>query len=400
VKSLAHDVELLESLEAPPGLEIWLARQIGLNRLVEVVALREGVTPKSPHAVAAIREAQAHSRLHHRAIFEVYSFSLDDSSMVMEREAPQGTPLALALPKLEQNEKIALLREIADALAHAHERRVLHGDLGLHRLVWVGQAVKIHGFCLQLESHVDTCPSDLVSGGGLRAPEVRLGAPFGVLAEVYSFGCLAWEILTGKSWPDAGKSWSGWPLGLDLPAQIEHVLSLCLSRNPAQRPPQMSYVAERLDPTFLAPRRPTTRSLPPVRRWGAAYLGLGGACLLAVGAGVGIYASTRIAREAPHLSVVPIESDSSRPVARIRVVARPWAHVMIDGKFHDTTPFATPIPVEPGTHTVRLEHPEAAPEERTIQVGEGQTALVDVALKLTRPIVLDREVERPLETTP
>src|SRR5690606_9674029 len=49
----------------------------------------------------------------------------------------------------------------------------------------------------------------------------------------------------------------------------------------------------------------------------------------------------------------------------LRVVAEPWAHVSVDGEHVDTTPFARSIPLAPGVHYVRLEHPNAPVERRT-----------------------------------
>jgi serine/threonine protein kinase len=403
VKTIAHDIEVLEPLESPPGLEIHLARQVSLNRLVEVVALKEGVTPRSPHAAAAITEARAHSRLHHRSIIEVYSFELTDSTVVIEREAAQGPRLSDRLEDLTQSQRLGALREIALALAHAHERRVLHGNLTPNQVVLAAQGgLKLGGFGVELEPDVDTCPSDAISGAGLRVPEVRLGAPYGVLAEIYGFGCLACEVLTGTTGEEGSKKFAvaAQLEGLALPPHVLETLTSCLSPIPAQRPASMDFVAERLDPAFLERRPRPSRSVPRPFRLGAFASSLLALGFVGLGALSAYLAFSRGSTAVPHLSVVPMEADRASDGARIRVVARPWAHVSVDGKFFDTTPFATPISVEPGVHTVRLEHPAAAPEERTVQVGAGQTALIDVALKLTRPIILDREAERPIETTP
>jgi hypothetical protein len=67
------------------------------------------------------------------------------------------------------------------------------------------------------------------------------------------------------------------------------------------------------------------------------------------------------------------------------VVARPWAHVIIDGQQVDTTPFARSIPLSAGTHYVRLEHPQAVTERRTVRLAPGETMLLDVSLKLAAP---------------
>jgi serine/threonine-protein kinase len=67
------------------------------------------------------------------------------------------------------------------------------------------------------------------------------------------------------------------------------------------------------------------------------------------------------------------------------VVAEPWAHVVVDGQKLETTPFARPIPLAAGTHYVRLEHPFAPTERRTIELTPGETILLDVTMKVRRP---------------
>jgi serine/threonine-protein kinase len=69
----------------------------------------------------------------------------------------------------------------------------------------------------------------------------------------------------------------------------------------------------------------------------------------------------------------------------LRVVADPWAHVFVDGESVETTPFARSIPLSPGTHYVRLEHPSAKAERRTVTLSEGETVLLDVKMDVTRP---------------
>jgi eukaryotic-like serine/threonine-protein kinase len=83
--------------------------------------------------------------------------------------------------------------------------------------------------------------------------------------------------------------------------------------------------------------------------------------------------------------------------AYLRVVAHPWAHVIVDGQRVDTTPFARPIPLGAGTHYVRLEHPNAPTERRTVNLTAGETLLLDVNLKIERPLPpVGDGVSRPL----
>jgi serine/threonine protein kinase len=406
MKALSHEVELLEPLRAPPGRKIWLGRQTALGRLVEVVTLADGVLPSSPHARQALGEARAHSLLHHAAIREIYSLEVSDSTVTIEREAVKGEALSSILITLDLQRRMEIIAEIAAALAHAHAQRVLHGDLKLDDvLVLADDRVKLDGFSLVLEPNAQAISADAVTGAGLRAPEVRLGAPYGVLAEVYAFGCLAYEILTGIELGDTprfGKKDSLLVLKPELPPAWTDVLGQCLEPIAAARPAALAPIVERLlfraSPRSRPPGTEQPRVSAKVRR------GLLLALLMVIAGVVGVLTAYGLTREVvpipSSLSVVPLETDSARQAARIRVVARPWAHVFVDGQFYDTTPFATPISVEPGVHTLRLVHPQAGAEERKVQVGPGQTALVDVALRLTRPVFLDPEVDRPREDTP
>jgi PEGA domain-containing protein len=71
--------------------------------------------------------------------------------------------------------------------------------------------------------------------------------------------------------------------------------------------------------------------------------------------------------------------------AFLRVVAHPWAHVIVDGQEVEITPFARPIPLSAGSHYVRLEHPNAPVERRTIELTPGETLLLDITLKVSAP---------------
>jgi serine/threonine-protein kinase len=67
------------------------------------------------------------------------------------------------------------------------------------------------------------------------------------------------------------------------------------------------------------------------------------------------------------------------------VVAHPWAHVFVDGQQRETTPFARPLKLSPGTHYIRLEHPNAPPEKRTVSLAVGEGVLLEVDMKVVAP---------------
>jgi serine/threonine-protein kinase len=86
--------------------------------------------------------------------------------------------------------------------------------------------------------------------------------------------------------------------------------------------------------------------------------------------------------------------------AYLRVVAEPWADVVIDGQKVETTPFARPIPLRAGIHYVRLEHPQAPAERRTIDLAPGETVLLDVTMRVRRPESATRNAAQAIPSAP
>lgn len=89
----------------------------------------------------------------------------------------------------------------------------------------------------------------------------------------------------------------------------------------------------------------------------------------------------------PPSAVAEAPGAAALPRGNIRVLARPWAEVVIDGELVDTTPVARPIPVPAGRHYVMFRHPNAPEEKRTISVSPGQTVVLDVSMRIDRTAV-------------
>jgi eukaryotic-like serine/threonine-protein kinase len=64
----------------------------------------------------------------------------------------------------------------------------------------------------------------------------------------------------------------------------------------------------------------------------------------------------------------------------VRIVVSPWARVFVDGEFYDYTPFAAPIPLPPGEHTIGFRNPYYEAVDRVIVVESGKTQLLKQAL--------------------
>ncbi|KYF67840.1 serine/threonine-protein kinase [Sorangium cellulosum] len=92
-----------------------------------------------------------------------------------------------------------------------------------------------------------------------------------------------------------------------------------------------------------------------------------------------------------HEAVGPPSAEARQPGASseergyLKVLARPWAEVVVDGELIDVTPVARPIPLQAGRHFVTFRHPNAPEEKRTISVSAGQTVTLDVSMRIDRP---------------
>jgi len=110
-------------------------------------------------------------------------------------------------------------------------------------------------------------------------------------------------------------------------------------------------------------------------------------------------------REAPAPPPPVVVSTPSGPVGpgvppaasqgALRVQAHPWAHVEIDGQRRETTPFARPIRLAPGSYEVVLVHPALGRRERTVTVTAGEVASVDVDLTESPPRPARSRPSRP-----
>src|SRR5262249_49488663 len=95
-------------------------------------------------------------------------------------------------------------------------------------------------------------------------------------------------------------------------------------------------------------------------------------------------AASEWSREGTRPAPPPSEAPPG-PRGYLRVLAQPWAEVIVDGETIDTTPMARPIAVAPGRHFVTFVHPNAPEEKRSVSVAAGQTVVLDVAMKVARP---------------
>lgn len=206
------DPRQVERLDQPPPERIGafrVVRELGRGGMgvvyeAEEAAPRRRVALKLLHPwlrspaldALARREAQALADTPHPGIPSVYALFDDELGPVVIMELVEGEPFAEALAGASRRERLEQLARVADAVAYAHARGVLHRDLKPQNLILAstGQP-KVLDFGL-----ADTRGSAAPPGGGTpayMAPEQAAGAPPGPAADQHSLGVLAWEILSG-----------------------------------------------------------------------------------------------------------------------------------------------------------------------------------------------------------
>jgi len=204
--ALAHDLFLgryrpIRPLGSGGMGHVWLARdeRTGLDVSLKIIA-REG---KSGHR--AEREARAASSLRHERCQRILALAHDPSHVYIAYEYIPGRTLREALRSGEIHDRDALevAAQIADALAHAHRRGIVHRDVKPSNVLLAesdGIDVRLLDFGLAQMAEFDTLTAlgDVPGTLAYIAPERLQGLTATPAADVWGVGVLLWEALAGE----------------------------------------------------------------------------------------------------------------------------------------------------------------------------------------------------------
>ncbi|MFJ8632498.1 protein kinase [Streptomyces sp. NPDC093568] len=314
--------------------EVWHATDQVLNRAVAVKLLR----PRQTDQVAATDaerfrlEAQTAARLNHPNLVGVHDFGSHDGQLFLVMELVDGWTLAQERARrsvLPPDEAAGIAAQMAAGLAAAHCQQVIHRDIKPGNVMLTADgSVKITDFGIARfandQAGTLTATGKIVGSAAYLAPERGLGQPAQPASDVYSLGCVLYELLTGRPpFPGANAvavvkqhiETAPIPpahLRPEVPHPLsDHVLHL-LAKDPARRPTAdqaatwLAGPLERPDPVGPAPRDEPTTVIPtpsPSEQTGAfpapaqpahgrrmspkGLLGLAGFALLATAVAVG-----------------------------------------------------------------------------------------------------------------
>jgi serine/threonine protein kinase len=211
------------------------------------VAVKELVLPPDlpPHAAedAVARfynEARAAGRLSHPCIVTVYDVGEENGRVYLAMELLEGPTLAEVLARvgsLPPDQAEAVLTQVAEALAAAHAQGVVHRDIKPDNCFWLPDGrVKVADFGIARVGNRSsrTLTGTVLGTPGYMAPEQVRGQAATPAADVFSWGVLAYECLTGRP-----------PFGADEPAAVMY-------RIVHEDPPDLTILCPDASPSLVA----------------------------------------------------------------------------------------------------------------------------------------------------
>ena len=197
--------------------EVYRARDTRLGREVAIKVLPADRVSDADRRRRFVQEAQAASALNHPHIITIYEIESADGNDFIVMEYVRGKSLDALIPRqgMRLNEALRIAIAVADALAAAHARGIIHRDLKpANVIVGTDGAVKVLDFGLaKLTADADTPEEDsptltshaLVSAPGTiagtaayMAPEQAIGRTVDARADIFSFGAMLYEMVTGS----------------------------------------------------------------------------------------------------------------------------------------------------------------------------------------------------------
>ena len=233
--------------------EVWKARDTRLDRIVAVKRL------KGQHSARFEQEARAIAALNHPNICTLHDVGPD--YLVMEYI--EGKPLAGKRP---QDEAVGLAMQIASALEEAHGRGILHRDLKPENiLVTAKGTAKLLDFGLaKLAADGDATQTLGIAGTPLyMSPEQAEGNALDARSDVFSFGSVLYEALTGqRPFDSLAAVLRDEPAPLQSPAW--DIVKRCLAKKPGDRFQSMAEVRVALEQIRAQPaeQQPSIAVLP------------------------------------------------------------------------------------------------------------------------------------------
>jgi len=301
--------EVLGLLGAGGMGEVYRARDVVLKRDVAIKVLPTFVSQDPDRLRRFEQEAQAAAALNHPNILAVYQFGVFEGAPYLVSELLEGSTLRQMLQRgpLQVRKTIDYAVQIAHGLAAAHEKGIVHRDLKPENLfVTKDGRIKILDFGLakltQRQPDSDGAAPTLTAGtdpgmvmgtAGYMSPEQVRGKAVDHRTDIFAFGAILYEMLTGKRAFQRSTSAETMTAILNdeppaisqlvqsIPPGLQRVVHRCLEKNPEQRFHSASDLAFALEALSESGSSPTAGNRDQGQRRTGRLL-LWSACVVAI----------------------------------------------------------------------------------------------------------------------
>jgi eukaryotic-like serine/threonine-protein kinase len=263
--------EILNPIGAGGMGEVWKARDTRLGRIVAIKKVKE------QHSERFKQEARTIAALNHPNICQLFDIGPD----YLVLEYVEGNPLSSPLP---EKEAMRLAIQIATALEAAHKKGIIHRDLKPANIMVTDEGfVKLLDFGLAKlyeqnasSSQPSTITFMMTQTGAVigtvayMSPEQAQGQPADARSDIFSFGLVLYEMLSGRRAFTGDSSFALMtaivkenPPPLQTSSSLEKIVRQCLAKQASGRYQTMSEVKTALEQTFTDKGGAGSTELPP-----------------------------------------------------------------------------------------------------------------------------------------
>ncbi len=295
--------QLIDRLGAGGMGEVWKAEDPRLGRTVAIKILPATVATDQEAMLRLQREARTAAQLYHPNIATIHSIEDDNGQLFIVMEYVLGDPLTKFMKErsLTEADVCRIGRGVAEALAEAHEKGIVHRDIKPDNIIVNDQRVKVLDFGIAKrfgpEVMSSNAPTAFVTQQGMivgtvhyMSPEQALGKALDPRSDIFSLGVVLYEAITGKL-PFVGDTVTETithivrdeptapaRLNAQLSPGLNAIIQRCLRKNRDERFASASELSQALDqqmarastemfsaPTVVKPVTPIPPAPPTVR---------------------------------------------------------------------------------------------------------------------------------------
>ncbi len=428
--------EIIDTLKKDAQTGVYLANHIYLNKRIVLKTLNTQNLKDKTILHRFKREAKILAKLDHPNIIKVLDFGTENEFFYLSFEYFEGKSLREflkhGLPDQEEFKKIFI--QILSGLQYAHQQKIIHRDLKPENiLIDQNLNIKIADFGLALaENEVQVTQQESIVGTpGYMSPEQIRGEILDNRTDIFSFGIIAYELLTGIN-PFIGKDVASTinnilfiefekisgPLK-NHPEELKKIILKCLEKKKENR---FNSVEEILN--IFGIEQPLPQSIEKNKKiFNKTVLKISilsfAVILLVVlvfnyntqeknnevtnNVSINTTDSTKLLTNtnSPEVKTDKIKPEQiENPISdlntttqqklsettenldtregKLMITCYPWAEVYIDNQKFETTPLDSPISLKTALHQIRLIHPNFPPIEKNIEITADKQYTMDV----------------------